>query len=94
MARLEPTRRRAITLIAAACGTGLIGRPVRSAPSLHRWRGTALGAKAELQVYHPEPGEAGRLIALAGGTGGLGAATACLLASEGALAARVMLAER
>ena len=65
MAQTRLTRRRAITLVAAACGAGLIGGPARSAPSLHRWRGAALGAQAELQVYHQDAGEAARLIALA-----------------------------
>ena len=65
MAQTRLTRRRAITLVAAACGAGLIGGPARSAPSLHRWRGAALGAQAELQVYHQDADEARRLIALA-----------------------------
>ncbi len=68
-------RRRAITLIAAAGGAtlggaglaGLLSGQAASAPSRrsHRWRGTALGARAELLIHHEDAREAARLIDLA-----------------------------
>jgi thiamine biosynthesis lipoprotein len=50
------TRRRALTVAAAAAGFGLYGlAPGRSqaAPPLHRWRGVVLGAQASILLNHP-----------------------------------------
>lgn len=68
-------RRRTLCLVAAAAGVGLpalIGQgkaapvgPGGSEVPIWRWTGTALGARAELAVAHPHPGEAKRLVALA-----------------------------
>ncbi len=64
-----PTRRRFIHVSAAAAGLALL--PVRHGPSaaasdanpqLRRWRGVALGADASLQIHHPDPATADRLI--------------------------------
>ena len=59
-----PTRRRFIGIAAAAGGLTLLPPwAARAAgPELHVWRGTALGADACLQLHHPDPAEADRLI--------------------------------
>ena len=57
------TRRRCITISAAAAGLPLL--PVRRAgaePRLLVWRGAALGADAILQIHHPDAAVAKRLI--------------------------------
>jgi thiamine biosynthesis lipoprotein len=60
------TRRRALAIVAAAAGQSLLGpAAARAAPKPVRWSGTALGADAVLTIYHPDAGEARRLIALA-----------------------------
>jgi len=57
------TRRRALTLVAAAAGLSLLGPAAsRAAPKPVRWTGTALGADASLAIYHPDEREARRLI--------------------------------
>lgn len=50
------TRRRAITALAAVAGIplALLGRGDRAAPPLARWRGVALGARAEITLCHPD----------------------------------------
>jgi len=67
--RRRVTRRRFIRISAAAAGMTLL--PVldrlRAAPTvedahLRVWRGVALGADATLQLHHPDPEEADRLI--------------------------------
>ena len=59
-------RRRFLTISAAAAGLPLLGlsagaeaRPDR----LHRWTGTAMGARATLLLNHPDKAEADRLLA-------------------------------
>jgi thiamine biosynthesis lipoprotein len=57
-------RRRFIAITAAAGGLPLL--PFASAhatPLLRVWTGAALGADATLQIHHPDPGAADRLIA-------------------------------
>jgi FAD:protein FMN transferase len=56
------SRRRFITVCAAAAGLPLLGLPARAAPNLHRWRGTALGAEATILLHHPDGAVARRLI--------------------------------
>ena len=65
------TRRRFIRISAAAAGMTLVPFPdrLRAAPivedaarHLRIWRGVALGADAMLQLHHPDPEEADRLI--------------------------------
>jgi thiamine biosynthesis lipoprotein len=60
------TRRRFIGIAASVGGMALL--PAWSAraagPGLHIWRGVALGADACLQLHHPDPAEAERLIRL------------------------------
>ena len=64
------SRRRFIRVSAAAAGLALIpisdridaGQGAGSAEHLRIWRGTALGADAMLQIHHPDPAEADRLI--------------------------------
>ncbi len=61
---MRTTRRRFIAITAAAGGLPLL--PLRSAgaaPLLRTWRGAALGADATLQIHHPDPAIADRLIA-------------------------------
>jgi thiamine biosynthesis lipoprotein len=61
------SRRRFIRISAAASGLALapIAGPTASAQGEHLrvWRGVALGADATLQIHHPDPAEADRLIA-------------------------------
>lgn len=71
-AAVHRSRRRVLTIIGATSAAGLtsaIGLLAgsRTAPnsSLHHWQGSALGADASLRIYHPDRGEARRLIALA-----------------------------
>ncbi|MEJ0046124.1 MAG: hypothetical protein WDN04_08360 [Rhodospirillales bacterium] len=56
MSRSGPwTRRRFISISAAACGLPLLPVAVRAAaPSLRVWQGAALGADATLQINHPD----------------------------------------
>lgn len=59
------TRRRALSIAAAAAGVALMPAGARAAgAALRIWRGTALGASASIALHHPEPAEADRLIAL------------------------------
>jgi len=62
-------RRRFLTITAAVAGVAALSTTSASqyapAPPLRRWRGTALGAEAEILLYHPDKAEAGRLIRLA-----------------------------
>ena len=59
-------RRRVIGISAAAGGLALLPLAppgtTRAAPLLRVWRGVALGADAVLQVHHPDPAVADRLI--------------------------------
>jgi thiamine biosynthesis lipoprotein len=62
-----PSRRRFITIAAAAAGLPLLMPPRRLAhdvPQLRIWTGSALGADAMLQIHHPDPAMADRLIEL------------------------------
>ena len=61
-------RRRFIGIAAAACGLPLLplcAKVAQAAPLLRVWRGAALGADATIQVHHPDPAAADRLIAQA-----------------------------
>ncbi len=65
-------RRRTLRLLAAVAGVGFPGLAEAGAAAiagrdlpLWRWRGTALGAEAELAVAHPEAAAAKRLVGLA-----------------------------
>lgn len=58
------TRRRFIAITAAAGGLPLLPYTrARAAPLLRVWTGSALGADATLQIHHPDPAAADRLIA-------------------------------
>lgn len=58
------TRRRMITIAAAAAGSILAERlHAASAPEPVRWRGSALGAQVSIEMFHPDRAEAERLIA-------------------------------
>lgn len=60
--------RRRLLIVGALGGLALAGGlPARaeSGRSLHRWRGSALGAEAEIQLLHPEGQPVGRLVTLA-----------------------------
>ncbi len=60
------TRRRFIRITAAAAGMALLPyRRSQAAGPLRQWQGVALGADASLQVYHPDPAIADRLIVAA-----------------------------
>ena len=62
------TRRRFIRIAGIAAGLGLAPLAARlgsaeAAPLLHRWTGVALGADAELQIYHADAAVAEALVA-------------------------------
>ena len=70
--RSHPTRRRVLRLVAATSALGLAGaigaisgRSSDAKVSLHRWRGTALGADASLLIDVPDAKRAERLVSLA-----------------------------
>ncbi|HLJ19791.1 MAG TPA: FAD:protein FMN transferase [Stellaceae bacterium] len=61
------TRRRFIRIAGIAAGVSLAPATLRlgsaeAAPLLHRWSGVALGAEAQLQIYHPDAAAAAALI--------------------------------
>lgn len=59
------TRRRVLSIAAAAAGLALMPASARAAgAALRTWRGTALGASASIALHHPDAAEADRLIAL------------------------------
>jgi thiamine biosynthesis lipoprotein len=64
---MRPTRRRFIAIAAAAGGLPLLPISARSQeaahPRLRVWSGAALGADATMQIHHPDPAAADRLIA-------------------------------
>ena len=55
------TRRRLITIAAAAAGTALAGRTARADDAV-RWHGSALGAQVSLEIHHPDRARAERLV--------------------------------
>jgi len=60
---MRTTRRRFITITAAAGGLPLLSvQPASAVPLLRTWTGAALGADATLQIHHPDPLAADRLI--------------------------------
>ena len=63
---IEPMkRRRFLTIAAAAAGLPLASMPGSLAAQperLHRWQGTAMGARITLLLNHPDRAEAGRLL--------------------------------
>ncbi len=60
------SRRRLLTVIAAAPGLALLpGDTIANTQPRWRWRGTALGAKAEIILIHPDKATAQNLIRLA-----------------------------
>ncbi|MGY0788740.1 FAD:protein FMN transferase [Azospirillum argentinense] len=59
------TRRRFLGIAAAAAGLALLPGGLRAAGvPVRTWRGVALGADSMIQLAHPDPAEADRLIAL------------------------------
>jgi len=58
------SRRRIIGITAAAAGLQLIplGRSPRASEPVTTWRGPLLGAEASMQIHHPDPDAAQRLI--------------------------------
>ncbi|MFC5353745.1 FAD:protein FMN transferase [Azospirillum himalayense] len=59
------TRRRFLGIAATAAGLALLPGGLRAAGvPVRTWRGVALGADSVLQLAHPDPAEADRLIAL------------------------------
>ena len=64
---IRPTRRRLLTIMGAAAGMTLAPDIGRTAAVLSRWRwrGNALGAKAEMTLVHPDEVTAKKLIRLA-----------------------------
>ncbi len=59
---LSPSRRRVISVLAAVPLIGLAARLSKAAPQPVRWRGTAMGADASIDLYHPDPAWAHGLI--------------------------------
>jgi thiamine biosynthesis lipoprotein len=63
------SRRRTLTVFAAAAGYAALGVPLAARlaqaagnDDLHRWRGPALGARASLLIHHPDAEEARRIV--------------------------------
>ena len=57
------TRRRMIAIAATAAGSALFGSGRRARAGVPvRWRGSALGAQVSIEIYHPDPAEAERLV--------------------------------
>lgn len=52
------TRRRAITVLAAAAGLPLLVKAGRAEARVMRWQGTSLGADASIQLYHTDEAKA------------------------------------
>ena len=52
------TRRRAITVLAAAAGLPLLMKAGRAEARVMRWQGTSLGADASIQLYHHDEAKA------------------------------------
>lgn len=59
------SRRRFLAISAAVVGVGLTPGIGQAGLPLHRWRGIALGAKAEIRLYHPDVAVAEDLLASA-----------------------------
>lgn len=59
------SRRRVITLLAAAAGLPLLAYARGTAAQPVRWEGTALGTKASLTLYHPDEALARRAVTAA-----------------------------
>ena len=58
------SRRRFIRIAAAFAGlAALSAERGYAAPALHRWRGVAVGADCEIQLYHPDAQRAEQLVA-------------------------------
>ena len=57
------SRRRALTIVAAAAGMPLLCGADRShsAPLLHQWTGTSLGSPSQLLLYHDDGATAARI---------------------------------
>ena len=63
MIAINSGRRRFLTISAAAAGLPLLPVGAQAAsPKLRVWRGVALGADSVLQIHHPDPADADRLI--------------------------------
>ena len=58
-------RRRTLSLLAATAGLGLVGPAASGGPPATRWQGSALGARAQLVIHHPDPATGRRLVTLA-----------------------------
>ncbi|WP_448207020.1 FAD:protein FMN transferase [Azospirillum sp. sgz302134] len=56
------TRRRAITVLAAAAGLALLPRPGRAAPVPVSWQGQVMGAEAGITLHHEDPAAARAII--------------------------------
>lgn len=57
------TRRRAITILAAAAGLPLLAQANQAQARLLRWEGTTLGAQSTIQLYHTDETKARAAIA-------------------------------
>jgi thiamine biosynthesis lipoprotein len=56
------TRRRVIAIVAAAAGSACLTSGRARAADPVRWHGSALGAQVSIEIYHPAPAEAERLV--------------------------------
>ncbi len=62
-ARGPTSRRRFLSISAAAAGLGLLGQSARAGQiEFQTWQGTALGAQASIRLHHADPKVAWRLI--------------------------------
>jgi FAD:protein FMN transferase len=65
MAQANLTRRRLIAIAASAAGSAYLagGRRSLAGEAVH-WRGSALGAQVSIEIFHPDPEEAERIVQL------------------------------
>lgn len=56
------SRRRFLAISGAALGAGMVPAAALSGVTLHRWRGVALGAAAEIRLRHPDEKAARQLL--------------------------------
>ena len=61
--RSAPSRRRFLSIAAAATGLGLLRQSAAGQQfEVHTWQGTALGARASIRLAHPDPTRGRNLI--------------------------------
>lgn len=60
--KIRLSRRRFVAITGVAAGYALLPLGGQASPPVHRWRGTALGAAASIDLVHPDPAVARDLV--------------------------------